>query len=261
MARNRFFRKLRIMFLLFVLFVVAVDAWLTKQRTTDWDSPLRIVVYPINADSTEISRQYVSNLTVHTFVPVERYFSEEAAEYGVSLKDPVTIKLGPVISNIPPKPPDDRNIIKVMWWSLKLRWWVFRVDDYDGPPVNVRMFLLYHDPGSTQRLAHSLGLEKGLIGVVNAFADDQYAAQNNVVIAHEFLHTLGATDKYDLKTGQPLYPAGFVDVEKKPLYPQEFAEIMAGVIPVSPTQSKMPEKLIDTLIGYQSALEINWVNE
>jgi len=261
MAKSRFFRRLRILFLLFVLFIVGVDAWLTKVKTTDWDSPLRMVIYPINADGSEVSQQYMNDLSTLVFEPVVRYFSEEAGEYDLLLKSPVTITLGPVISQLPPEPPADRNVIKVMWWSLALRWWAFRVDDYEGPPVNIRMFLLYHDPDKTQRLAHSLGLEKGLIGVVNAFAHQQYAAKNNVIIAHEFLHTVGATDKYDLETGQPLFPVGFVDPEKKPLYPQEFAEIMAGAIPVSQTQSRMPAALSDTLIGIQSAREINWVNE
>jgi len=261
MAKSRFFRRLRISFLLFVLFIVGVDAWLTKLRTTDWDSPLRIVIYPINGDGSEASRRYISELTEQMFAPVEHYFSEEAAEYELPLKKPVTIKLGPVTGRIPPKPPADRNILKVMWWSLTLRWWVFRVDSYDGPPANIRMFVLYHDPARTTRLDHSLGLEKGLIGVVNAFADRQYTARNQVVIAHEFLHTLGATDKYDLTTGQPLYPVGFVDPEKQPLYSQVFAEIMAGAIPVSQTESVMPASLSDTLVGLESAREINWVNE
>ena len=52
-------------------------------------------------------------------------------------------------------------------------------------------------PACATQLAHSLGLQKGLIGVVNAFASSSQAAENNVVIAHELLHTVGATDKYD----------------------------------------------------------------
>ena len=52
----------------------------------------------------------------------------------------------------------------------------------------------------------SHGLQKGLVGVVHAFADDTMTGSNAVVIAHELLHTVGASDKYDLTTGAPLYP-------------------------------------------------------
>ncbi len=71
-------------------------------------------------------------------------------------------------------------------------------------------------------------LQKGLIGIVHTFAQRPMAGSNNIVIAHELLHTLGATDKYDPNTGAPLFPIGFGDPERKPLYPQEDAEIMAG---------------------------------
>ena len=48
-------------------------------------------------------------------------------------------------------------------------------------------------------MAHSTGLQKGMLGVVNAFASADQEGSNAVVIAHELLHTFGATDKYDRK--------------------------------------------------------------
>lgn len=140
-----------------------------------------------------------------------------------------------------------------------MRYWVFSVDEYNGPPANVRMFVVYYDPEVHDRLKHSLGLEKGLIGVVNAFADKKFAEKNNIVLVHEFLHTVGASDKYNISNGEPLYPEGFVEPDKEPLYPQEFAEIMAGVIPVGESEWVMPEKLDQTIIGHQTAREINWI--
>ena len=261
MASGRFFRHLRILFLLFVLILVAGDYWLTKIRSTDWDAPLRIVVYPINADGSKVSEQYIAGLDETVFEPVESYFSDESAEYELTLKEPVTVAMGPVIRELPPVPPEDRNPFKVMWWSLKMRFWVFSVDEYKGPPANIRMFMLYFDPDQHERLNHSLGLEKGLIGVVNAYASKKYADKNNIVLSHEFLHTVGASDKYHLATGEPLYPGGYVEPDKQPLYPQQLAEIMAGVIPVSKNEWLMPERLNETVIGYDTAREINWVLE
>lgn len=261
MASGGFFKKLRILFLLFVLILVAGDYWLTKYRTTDWDMPLRMVIYPVNGDHSDVSAQYVEQLTEQAFEPIEQYLSSEASAYNLALQEPVVVTLGPVIPELPPKPPNDRQVLKVMWWSLKMRFWVVSVDSYKGPSPDVRMFVVYHDPKIHNRLEHSLGLEKGLIGIVNAFADKKQESKNNIVITHELLHTVGATDKYELSSGAPLYPVGFVDPDKEPLYPQEFAEIMAGVTPIAKDQWEMPDKLNDTLIGYQTAKEINWVAE
>jgi hypothetical protein len=63
--------------------------------------------------------------------------------------------------------------------------------------------VLYHDPALTPIVPHSLGLTKGLIGVVYAFASPEMNGANNVVIAHELLHTVGATDKYDFAADAP----------------------------------------------------------
>ncbi len=37
---------------------------------------------------------------------------------------------------------------------------------------------------------------------------------NQVVVAHELLHTLGATDKYARASGQPLEPDGLGDPQQ-----------------------------------------------
>ncbi len=261
MATGGFFKKLRILFLLFVLILVTGDYWLTKLRSTDWNNSLRIVIYPINGDSSESSEQYIEQLTDETFSPVATYLADEAADYEVTVEDPVITKLGPVVNELPPLPPIDRNVLKVMWWSLKMRYWVFSVDTYKGAPADIRMFIVYYDPENHDRLKHSLGLEKGLIGVVNAFASKKLENKNNIVLTHEILHTVGATDKYDLQTGEPLYPDGFVEPDKQPLYPQDFAEIMAGVLPLAGDNWVMPDKLDDTVIGYKTALEINWISQ
>ena len=76
-------------------------------------------------------------------------------------------------TRLPPPPPFGGNPLQVMLWSLQMRFWAWVHAEFDGPKPHVRMFVLYHDPGSqSQRVSHSLGLQKGLIGVVNAFASD-----------------------------------------------------------------------------------------
>ena len=253
------FKKLRILILLFILFIVGVDAWLTKIRSTDWDLPLRIVIYPINGDGSGAVNRYIKTLNDESFSPIAQYMQDEAQQFELALKQPVVVKLGPEIAAQPPKPPSDRNALSVMWWSLKMRYWAISKDNYRGPPLDVRMFVVYYNPDNKERLEHSLGLEKGLIGVVNAYARADLEPRNNLVITHEFLHTVGATDKYDLASGMPLFPAGYVEPDKTPLYPQRFAEIMTNAVPISKTKTMMPNNLEDTLIDDKTAEEIRWI--
>ena len=81
---------------------------------------------------------------------------------------------------------------------------------------------------------------------------------NNVVITHEFLHTLGASDKYEPQSNQPIFPVGYAEPQLSPVYPQQFAEIMGGRIPISPNRSIAPKALDMVLVGPQTAVEIGW---
>ena len=140
-----------------------------------------------------------------------------------------------------------------------MRYWAWKNDTYSGPLTNIQVFVLYHDPKVRTQLDHSLGLTKGHVCMVKAFATRHQAERNNVIIAHEMLHTLGATDKYDLQTLQPRYPEGYADPEKVPLLPQKYTEIMGGATPLSSSESKMPDSLTYTVIGPITAKEIKWL--
>jgi hypothetical protein len=146
-----------------------------------------------------------------------------------------------------------------MLWSLKLRYWAARVTAAAKDPADIRVFVLYHDPVQNDRIPHSLGLQKGLLGVVYAFATATMDSGNSMVVAHELMHTLGATDKYDIATDAPRFPDGYGDPRQDPLYPQRTAELMAGRRALSPTESEQPAGLGETLIGPASALEIRWI--
>ena len=149
-----------------------------------------------------------------------------------------------------------------MWWSLKLRMYARRNSRAPGrAPPQIRIFVLYHDPSFTQSVPHSVGLQKGLVGVVHAFADRGMTRPNNVVIAHEILHTLGASDKYDLASLAPLFPIGYAEPEREPRYPQELTEIMAGRHALDAHTFEMPESLADVRVGEATALEIRWIAE
>ncbi|NTV15077.1 MAG: hypothetical protein HGA96_14290 [Desulfobulbaceae bacterium] len=251
------FKTIRIASLLLILVLVALTTWLTKLRTTSWQVPLLAVVYPVNADGSEVAARYIAGLTAEDFHPVADFLAQEGHRHGLTLANPLRVELADQVSSLPPEAPVGGSIPAIMLWSLRLRWWAWRVDNFQGPG-DIKLFLLYHDPAERRQLNHSLGLQKGLLGVVKAFADRRDAPGNNVVIAHELLHTLGATDKYDLASGLPTYPDGFAEPERQPLYPQERAEIMGAVVPVAAGQIAMPAGLGQVVVGPATAKEIGW---
>jgi len=258
MAAGGFFRKVRITILLLVLFFVGMNTWLTQLRSTDWNNTLWVVVYPINGDGSDATQRYIRTLSADDFTDIKTFFAAEARRYGIGLDEPVTVRLAPQIDGLPPQPPQHGSTLSIMFWSLKLRYWAFSHDNFDGPDPDIQIFVVYHDPERANRLRHSLGLEKGMIGVVNAFASRGMALHNNVVIAHELLHTVGASDKYDPTTNQPVFPDGYAEPERTPLYPQRRAEIMGGRIPLSEQQAIMPKSLSASRIGPKTAREIHW---
>lgn len=253
------FRRLRIAVLSFVLIMVALNAWLTRLRTTDWDHPLRAVVYPINIEGGTSTADYIATLTPSDFAAIEHFMAQQAARYGITLSEPVEVNLAPPLTAAPPLPPQGGNIAAIIGWSLELRYWAWRVDNYEGPNPDIRLFILYHPPAPGRALAHSVGLKEGLIGLVHAFATGPMRDANNVVIAHEMLHTLGATDKYDPATNLPLYPQGYADPSREPRLPQDEAEIMGGRIPISAHEARMPNGLEQTVVGAETAREIGWI--
>jgi len=253
------FRRLRILVLLLVLATVAQSAWLARSRATEWKSSLQVAVYPIAGDGSSATAETLARLREEQFEPIERFLEREARRHGIATLRPVDISLAPVVSAKPPDPPGARGVLDTVLWSLHLRWWAWRHDQTTGPKPQVRLFVLFHDPDRTPALPHSAGLQKGLIGVVHAFAGRHMAAQNQVVIAHELLHTLGASDKYDPATNLPVYPQGYAEPQRQPRHPQELAEIMGGRVPLSDTEAEMPESLEQVVVGPETAAEIGWI--
>lgn len=250
-------RKLRIAILLFVLATVAHRTWLQNSHL-EWKRSLYVAVYPVNADGSELSASYLSKLEVEQFDEIARYYVEQAGRFGLPLKRPFEVRLAPKVSTLPPQPEKHASILQTIQWSLSFRWWAYR----NSPPTvitpDIKLYLLYYDPASHPVLPHSTALSKGRIGLVNVFASKAYARQNNVIIAHELLHTVGATDKYDLSNNRPAYPAGYAEPGKTPLYPQDFAELMAGRIPLSEHKAEIPLTLSQTMLGSITAKEIGW---
>jgi hypothetical protein len=254
------FKSIRIFVLLFILAAVAMSAWRAKTGAVSWQYTLAVNVFPINGDGSAVAEAYVRALTLDEFTPIERFMRDEAVRYGLASKASIEIRLKPMIVVQPPAPPRNGNFLEVALWSLHLRWWSFQNAEAKGPSPQVKLFVLYFDPAKHAALEHSTALQKGLIGRVNVFASHELSKQNNVIIAHEFLHTLGASDKYNLANNQPIFPIGFAEPDRNPSLPQQSAEVMGGRVPLTATDARIPSGLEEVVIGKATAMEINWIH-
>jgi hypothetical protein len=251
------FKAVRITILLLILAFVSVSTWLSQARSTDWNNSLWVKIYPINADGSDESARYIASLEVADFAGIESFIAREVERYDKTLDRPLRMELGREVREQPPTIEPGFGTLDIMLWSLKMRWWASSTaGDQDDIEPDVRIFVRYHRPQDGYRLDNSVGLQKGMVGIVNARASRHHRGMNNVVIAHEFLHTLGATDKYDPATGQPTAPHGLAEPDREPLYPQRYAEIMGGRIAAAPDDAVIPQSLKYVLIGPETAREI-----
>jgi len=251
-------RALRTTILLIVLATVALGAWRAQSRAASWSDSLFVTIYPINADGAAQTADYIASLDKFDYEVMQEWFDEQARAYGIALFRPIQIEVAAPRNSVPPPAPRNGSMLDNMLWSLQLRYWAWNNDATDGPAPDIRLFAQFHTPGEQTRLDHSVGLQKGMIGVANLFASRRAHGSNLVVLTHELMHTLGASDKYNPATLQPIYPEGFAEPDRKQPYPQRLAEIMGGRIPVSDTQSQIPRRLADTVVGPVSAMEIGW---
>ncbi len=253
------FATIRITLLLAFLVVAGLVSAHQHIYTRNWNQTLNVTVFPLNADGYLATDRYIRRLSDGSFASINSWGEREAKRHDLALAVPFDVKLGEQIKKLPPAFPDNPNTVDVVLWGLRFRWWAFRNTPDDNQGVNrVRMFVMFQEGEDNKPLAHSLGMQKGLMGLVYAYAQPSQTAQNNVVIAHELLHTVGAIDKYE-NYGNPAFPFGYANPDRRPLYPQRVAEIMAGRIPTSQYTSYMAESLRSVVINDYTASDINWI--
>lgn len=250
-------KHLRYLILLLILLFVAANEAVNKLYSRSWEIPLLVHVFAIDGDQRDATSRYIASLRQQHFESIEEFVNAEGRRYGLDI-DAVEVVYRGRLSSGPPQPPSGRSVLQNIWWSLKFRSWAFarRWND-DGLAADVELFVNYYDTATSTSLGHSVGLQGGLIGIINAFAEISYRGSNQVVIVHELMHTLGATDKYG-DGNLPAFPEGYAEPYRVPLYPQRAAEIMGGRIPLSQNQARIPESLREVIIGIHTASEIRW---
>ena len=253
------FKLMRVVALLSILFVLVVGTWMTEKRLASWDRPAWVVVYPIVADDATATLEYAQTVDESTFAAVNEFLTRESKPYGIVVTPPFYIQVAEVSTKLPPEIPDQYSPVAIAWWSLKMRWWAWRIgsnDDLAG--TDIQMFILYRGENGRTEVDVSVGMRKGRYGVVNAYAGKKMNPRNMIIFTHELMHVFGASDKYIRATGEPEYPFGFADPKQHPLFPQKRAEIMGVRIPLSSFFSEMPRSLEQCKIGGRTAEEIGF---
>jgi len=253
-------RYIRYLILLSILFAVAAHEVIVKAKIASWEQTLEVRLFAINGDGRQVTGKYINALKLSEFRSVDRFINREAHHYELPI-DAIKISYAGELKSRPPQTPRENSLLRNIIWSLHFRAWAlyqsYRVKKGSS---DIDLFINYYDPATTESLRHSVGLSGGLIGLINGFSEKSYAGSNNIVIAHELMHTLGATDKYN-QLNQPAHPGGFASPFQEPLFPQRQAEIMGGRIPVSATRAIMPTNLRQVVVGAFTAAELNWYRE
>ncbi|MGZ4969414.1 MAG: hypothetical protein ACXV7H_07795, partial [Methylobacter sp.] len=152
------FKIIRILILLTVFVTVAFYAKNQKLKSRSWTEPLEVVIYPINADNNSpVVNEYINDLDASVFEPVDRFLQQQSEKYKLITKQPTYIRMGPVLTVLPPEAPlpSDGNAA-IIWWGLKFRYWTYKNTlDSDSNMRLIRIFVLYHEATKGRRLQHS----------------------------------------------------------------------------------------------------------
>ena len=251
---------LRILIIVCILGMAALSTWYESTFPRRWVKPLDVLVYPINLTQSPAIDRYIKSLQSSDFQWVEQWLQQQAKRYNVLTPFAIKLTLADPIAVAPPKHSNNYSAWSNIWWSMRMRWWAWWHTPKDGRVWGTaRVYLAYH-PADTALLPHSLGMERGMIGLVNVRASAAEHNKNLVILTHELLHTVGASDKYNAY-GSPVFPIGYAEPQRQPRYPQRMAEIMAGRVAITPQQAYTAFSLRSVVIGPTTAREMGWLTD
>ena len=256
------FFRIRLTFLLSVLVCVLLWAWRdvhNRRERNNWDRPLSVAIVLVRMgriDDAAIDAFHARLKALDTRL------SDEAHRYRPDAVHPFVFHfVGPVDVDQPPPKPAGESIVDAAKQSWALWRWTSRVDtaaNIDSEAYDSRIYVAARLPASgALMMIEGDSQEGGRIGAVEVELDPSMVDFSLFVAAHELLHTLGASDKYDAE-GRTLIPGGLADPSRVPLYPQPFAEVMARNRPVSADVELPPDRLDQLAVGRDTAREIGW---
>lgn len=263
MALSRRATVARLSVLLTALLLVSLWAWQdvnSRRERNTWRRPLSIAVVlvlqgPVDPGAIADFRDRL--------LALDDRLTEERRKYGAGAPHPFSFWFaGPAgIGSRPPTASGDGLFDAVV--ETYARWrWTSRVDGAAGVDRSLydsRIYVAARPPASDQtQMVEGESEEGGRVGIVEVELNASMVDFALFVVAHELMHTMGATDKYDSQ-GNTLIPAGLADPTRRPLFPQPCAEVMARNRPVDQGVEEPPTDLQDLCVGPTTAREIGWL--
>jgi hypothetical protein len=259
--RSRWFYRVRVGFLLAVLggvLLYAAKDIHSRRARNDWDRTLVVALVVVREGP--ITDPSVAALRGRLPALEDRLY-EESRRYDPRHAKPIRFELFGPIDTPGPRPQVGLGLRGAVVYAYEKWRFLREIDDRAHLPTgdfDSRVYLLASPPVSSKRARVEGESEQGgRVGLVGVELVDKVVDFALIVAAHELFHTLGATDKYDAQ-GNTSIPAGLVEPDKVPRYPQDYVEIMARFRPTSATAGELPDTLADLAVGPVTAREIGW---
>jgi hypothetical protein len=259
-SRGRFFRA-RVSLLLTILTVVLLwggTDWYQRRVRTSWHRPLNVALVLVERDAIDPST--LALLTERVYELEKRLASEYKRHDGREFTPFSFVVTGPVKLDQAPPSMQDPSWLGVLGDTYR-RWrWTRSIDaraGLDASEYDARIYLVMKPAEHGLAFVEGESEYGGRVGVAQVDIDPEMVDFSLFVAAHELMHTLGASDKYDA-TGRALYPGGFAEPNRRRLYPQPGAEVMARNVPLAPTSERPPNTLDELFVGDATATEVGW---
>jgi hypothetical protein len=259
--RSTLFRRARVAVLLSILVVViayAVTDVRSRRARTEWRRTLEVAIVVVRA--APIDEGAVPAL-VERAVALDAALDAEMRRYRQGGPAPFHFTvLGP-IDGAPPPRADADGLWAAITHSLALTMWTRDVDaraSVNRRAFDARIYVSARPRASRTRVSVEGDSEPGgRVGTVSVDLDATSADYALAVVAHEALHTLGATDKYG-SDGRVVEPGGLAEPDAVPRYPQSKYEVMTRGRLVAPGVERAPGDLDELGVGPATAAEIRW---
>ncbi len=241
-----------------VLLWAGNDWWGRRQRRA-WTRPLRVALVLVEREPVPTAT--LKALTSRAYELERRLQRELERHGGPTGMAPFSIVVkGPISASVDPPRVAEQDLWGLAKHSYALWQWTRDLDsrgDVEWRGYDSRVYLVLRPPRGELAFVEGESEDGGRVGIAQADLDDGMLDFALFVATHELFHTLGASDKYGA-TGHAVFPGGFAEPERAPLFPQRGAELMARNVPISPNSERPPETLDELWIGAETAREVGW---
>ncbi len=265
MAPRGWFYRLRVSVLSSILALVCLWACYDvrdRRARNEWVAPVRVGLVilrhgPVNEHALATLRARSSVLEARLSEELRRYRPDQ--RHGL-----IQIETyGPVDVTEDAPNPTGSTFWERATDAYRLWRYTRAMDRLAGVPtqkLDSRIYLVAKPPGpGGESFVEGFSETRGRVGVARVDLDLETVDLSLFVAAHELLHTLGASDKYDA-FGQTRVPVGLPEPDLAPRYPQRFAEVMARNRVLGPNVEVPPQDLAELSVGRWTAREIGWTD-